>query len=112
MGKMWKILEDYSPDFEGGMGYRHGMEGDGYEEGFEEGCEHGYRKAMKEMRMMGMRGGQSNGNGNGYTRTGNAGNYRYPMGGYMPPYPSFRDDDDDDYEMQQRRRRDSRGRYM
>ena len=32
MGKMWKILEDYSPDYgRGEMGYRGDM--DGYEEG-------------------------------------------------------------------------------
>lgn len=102
MGKMWKILEDYSPDE---MGYRGEM--DGYDEGFEEGCEHGYRKAMKEMRMMSHRDNMGNMQ-DGTTRM----NRRF-----MPPYPpymNYRDDDDDDYEEMnmRRRRRDSRGRYM
>lgn len=106
---MWKILEDYSPDYErGDMGYRGDM--DGYEEGFEEGCEHGYRKAMKEMRHMGMRDNMPAGYGTDRM------NRRY-MPPYLPPYPSFRDEDDDyDYdemdERRGRRRRDSRGRYM
>lgn len=104
---MWKILEDYSPDYErSDMGYRGDM--DGYEEGFEEGCEHGYRKAMKEMRHMGMRDNMLAGYGKDRM------NRRY-MPPYLPPYPSFRDDDDDDdYEdmNMRRRRRDSRGRYM
>lgn len=112
---MWEIREGYDPEYMGnGMGYRQGMSGGEYEEGFEDGCEHGYMKAMKEMRSMGMRGGQPQ-SGSGYGR-GNMGNSRYmPMGGgYMPPYPSFRDEDDDDMEemQQRRRRRDSRGRYM
>ena len=105
---MWKILEDYSPDYgRGEMGYRGDM--DGYEEGFEEGCEHGYKKAMKEMRMMGMRDNMP----------ADYGKYRMNrlyMPPYLPPYPSFRDDDDDDFdetdERRARRRRDSRGRYM
>lgn len=99
---MWKILEDYSPDYErGDMGYRGDM--DGYEEGFEDGCEHGYRKAMKEMRYMGMRDNMPAGYGKDRM------NRRY-----MPPYPSFRDEDNDDEyeEMNRRRRRDARGRYM
>lgn len=103
---MWKILEDYSPEYErGDMGYRGDM--DGYEEGFEEGCEHGYRKAMKEMRNMGMRDNMSAGYGKDRM------NRRY-MPPYMPPYPSFRDEDNDDEyeEMNRRRRRDARGRYM
>ena len=107
--KMWEIREGYDPEYMGsGMSYRHGMGGDGeYEQGFEEGCEHGYRKAMKEMRSMGMRDNQPT-SGN-YGR-GNMGNSRF-----MPPYPpymNYRDDDDDDDMMQQRRRRDYRGRYM
>lgn len=105
---MWKILEDYSPDYgRGEIGYRGDM--DGYEEGFEEGCEHGYKKAMKEMRMMGMRDNMPVDYGKDRM------NRRY-MPPYLPPYPSFRDDDDDDYdeidERRGRRRRDSRGRYM
>ena len=103
---MWKILEDYSPDYgRGEMGYRGDM--DGYEEGFEEGCEHGYRKAMKEMRHMGMRDNMPADYGKERM------NRRY-MPPYLPPYPSFRDEDDDDeYEdINRRRRRDSRGRYM
>ena len=103
---MWKILEDYSPDYgRGEMGYRGDM--DGYEEGFEEGCEHGYRKAMKEMRHMGMRDNMPADYGKDRM------NRRY-IPPYLPPYPSFRDEDDDDeYEdMNRRRRRDSRGRYM
>ena len=102
---MWKILEDYSPDYgRGEMGYRGDM--DGYEEGFE----HGYRKAMKEMRHMGMRDNMPADYGKDRM------NRRY-MPPYLPPYPSFRDeDDDDDYdeidERRGRRRRDSRGRYM
>ena len=109
MGKMWKILEDYSPDYErGDMGYRGDM--DGYEEGFEEGCEHGYRKAMKEMRMMGMRNNVQS--GNGYQSTNRMDNRFMPP---YPPYMNYRDDDDDYDEMDERRgrrRRDSRGRYM
>lgn len=103
---MWKILEDYSPDYgRGEMGYRGDM--DSYEEGFEEGCEHGYKKAMKEMRHMGMRDNMPAGYGKDRM------NRRY-MPPYLPPYPSFRDEDDDDEyeEMNRRRRRDSRGRYM
>lgn len=103
---MWKILEDYSPDYgRGEMGYR--GDTDGYEEGFEEGCEHGYRKAMKEMRHMGMRDNMPAGYGKDRM------NRRY-MPSYLPPYPSFRDEDDDDEyeEMNRRRRRDARGRYM
>lgn len=103
---MWKILEDYSTDYgRGEMGYRGDM--DGYEEGFEEGCEHGYRKAMKEMRNMGMRDNMPAGYGKDRM------NRRY-MTPYLPPYPSFRDEDDDDEyeEMNRRRRRDARGRYM
>lgn len=103
---MWKILEDYSPDYgRGEMGYRGDM--DGYEEGFEEGCEHGYRKAMKEMRHMGMRDNMPAYYGKDRM------NRRY-MPPYLPPYPSFRDEDEDDEyeEMNRRRRRDSRGRYM
>ena len=109
MGRMWKILEDYNPEERRGMGYRGDM-GE-YEEGYEEGCEHGYMKAMKEMRMMGMRGGMGRGT-QGMGGTSRMNN-RYMGGGYMPPYPAFRDDDDDYYEeMGERRRRDSRGRYM
>ena len=103
---MWEIREGYDPEYMGGgMGYRHGSE---YEQGFEEGCEHGYKKAMKEMRMMGMRGNGQGMQDGSYGR-GNMGNSRY-----LPTYPSFRDDDyDDDDEMnERRRRRDSRGRYM
>ena len=99
---MWKILEDYNPEERRGMSYRGDM-GE-YEEGFEEGCEHGYMKAMKEMRMMGMRGGMGRGTGRM--------NNRYVDGAYMPPYPAFRDDDDNYEDMGERRRRDSRGRYM
>lgn len=109
---MWKILEDYSPDYgRGEMGYRGGMGGDSFEEGFEEGCEHGYRKAMKEMRMMGMR--DNTQSGSGYQGGTNRMNNRF-----MPPYPpymNYRDDDDDFDEIDERRgrrRRDSRGRYM
>lgn len=103
---MWKILEDYSPDYgRGEMVYRGDM--DGYEEGFEEGCEHGYRKAMKEMRHMGMRDNMPA----GYGKDRMSRRYMPP---YLPPYPSFRDEDDDDEyeEMNRRRRRDARGRYM
>lgn len=102
MAKMWEIREGYDPEYMG----RRGEESE-YYDGFEDGCEHGYKKAMKEMRMMGMRDNM----GSDYK----SGNTSRMNNRYMPPYPSFRDDDDDDdYEdmNMRRRRRDSRGRYM
>ena len=97
---MWEIREGYDPEYMG----RRGEESE-YYEGFEDGCEHGYKKAMREMRMTGMREGQVDNYGKGMGRMNNR---------YMPPYPSFRDDDDDDYDdmNMRRRRRDARGRYM
>ena len=102
--KMWEIREGYDPEYMG----RRGEESE-YYEGFEDGCEHGYKKAMKEMRMTGMRESQVDNYGKGMGRMNNR---------YMPPYPPYMNyrDDDDDYdeidERRGRRRRDTRGRYM
>lgn len=105
MTRMWEIREGYDPDERRGYD-SHDSESD-YYEGFEDGCEHGYKKAMKEMRMMGRRDDMPADYGKDRM------NRRY-MNPYLPPYPSYRDDDDDDDDMNERRRRrrDARGRYM
>lgn len=104
--RMWEIREGYDPDERHG-GYGRGEDSE-YNEGFEDGCEHGYKKAMKEMRMMGRRDEMPMADGKDKM------NRRY-IPPFMPPYPSYRDDDDDYDDMDERRgrrRRDSRGRYM
>lgn len=104
--RLWEIREGYDPD------ERMEMRGsESAEMAYQEGCRHGYKKgygdAMREVSgELGYRSGSSYRHGDS-TRMGD----RHGMGGYMPSYPSYRDEDEYE-EMGERRRRDSRGRYM